>query len=160
MTETEVDQVVLDIVRKFTSKEVTPRSRFDTDLRVNEVGRQMLFASVAEAFKARGVSLPSHGFYQSNFLACPTPGDVCAAIRAKAFAPPGTKPKTAPAPAPDVAAPAPGAAAPAPSADTPAAAGTEASAPEATARAKKSTPTRKKTAVKKSSKPTTRRRPN
>ena len=86
MTETEVEQLVLDSVRRYTAKDsVGLGSRFEADLRLSEAARGMLFASLAQAFSARGVSLPSHGFLQRDFLACPTPADVRDAIRQKVF---------------------------------------------------------------------------
>jgi hypothetical protein len=86
MTESEVEQVVLDVVRRYTQNEsATVNSRFAEDLHLSDVGRQMLFASVAQAFVARGLSLPSQKFYLADFLACPTPAHVRDAIRVKAF---------------------------------------------------------------------------
>jgi hypothetical protein len=86
MTESEVEQVVLNSVRKYTlNQSVTMESQFDADLKLTTPARQMLFAFVAEAFNARGVSLPSHGFYLSDFLACATPGAVRDVIVGKMF---------------------------------------------------------------------------
>ena len=86
MTESEVEQVVLDIVRRYTQNEsATVQSRFAQDLHLSDVGRQMLFGSLAQAFLARGVSLPSQRFYLSDFLACSTPAAARDAIRVKAF---------------------------------------------------------------------------
>jgi hypothetical protein len=86
MTEAEVEKVVLDSVRKYTRDETAAlEARFAEDLRMSDVARQMLFASLAQAFNARGVSLPSYGFWQKDFLACPTPAAAEAAIRAKVF---------------------------------------------------------------------------
>ena len=87
MTEAEVEQVVVEVVRQYTQNAAAgASSRFEEDLRLAEVARQMLFASVASAFAARGVSLPSRGFMLSQFLACPTPGAVRDAIRERVFA--------------------------------------------------------------------------
>ena len=96
MTEAEVEQVVLAVVRAYTQNEAAgPGSRFEGDLHLNEVSRQMLFASLAAAFSARGVSLPTHGYFLSNFLTCPTPASVRDAIRVKVFgAPEPSKPAT------------------------------------------------------------------
>ena len=108
MTDSEVEQVVLDVVRKYTSNESAGAgSRFEQDLRLSAAARGMLFASLAQAFAARGVSLPGHQFYLSNFLTCPTPAAVCDAIRAKVFgaatpkAAEGPAPATPPAPGPE-----------------------------------------------------------
>jgi hypothetical protein len=111
MTEAEVDGLVLDTVRRYTGNQTAGAdARFDKDLRLSDVGRQNLFASLAQAFAAKGLPLPSHGFYQSDFLACPTPAAVGDAIRAKAFgraAPVKRQAEAAPAPAqPQPAAPA------------------------------------------------------
>lgn len=93
MTEAEVEDVVVETVRRYTLNDgVTAASRFEADLRLSEAGRQMLFASLAQAFAARGVGLPSQGFYLTDFLACPTPAAAGAAIRAKVF---GTTPTPA-----------------------------------------------------------------
>ena len=86
MTEAEVETLVLETVRRYTAKDaVAPGSDFEADLRLSAAARQMLFASLAQAFSARGLSLPSHGFLQRDFLACPTPAAVRDAIRAKVF---------------------------------------------------------------------------
>jgi hypothetical protein len=94
MTEAEVEQVVLAAVRAYTLNEAAgPDSRFEADLHLNKVSRQMLFASLAAAFSARGVSLPSRGYFLSDFLTCPTPASVRDAIRVKVFrAPEPSKP--------------------------------------------------------------------
>ena len=77
---------MLDVVRRHTQNDsVTRDARFDRDLRLSDASRQMLWASMAQAFAARGVSLPSYRFYLSDFLACPTPGAVGDAIRARVF---------------------------------------------------------------------------
>ena len=82
MTEAEVERVVLDVVRQYTQNESAgASSRFEQDLRLGAVARQMLFASLASAFTARGVSLPSRGFMLSEFLACPTPAAVRDTVR-------------------------------------------------------------------------------
>jgi len=86
MTESEVEQVVLNSVRKYTlNQSVTMESQFDADMNLTAPAKQMLFAFVAEAFNARGVSLPSHGFYLSDFVACATPGAVRDAVIGKMF---------------------------------------------------------------------------
>jgi hypothetical protein len=105
MTESEVEALVLETVRRYTANDaVVASSRFEADLRLSEAARQMLFASLAQAFAARGWSLPSHGFLQGDFLACTTPGEARDAIRRKVFgAPISTKPARAPAPPPAVA---------------------------------------------------------
>ena len=107
MTESEVESLVLDVVRRHTQNDaVTPDAHFDRDLRLSEPGRQMLWASMAQAFAARGVSLPSQRFYLSDFLTCPTPAAVRDAIREKVFR--VTPPKSAePAAAPPAPAPTP-----------------------------------------------------
>lgn len=93
MTEAEVEQVVLDTVRRFTLNEAaTSASQFERDLRLSDTGRQMLFASLVQAFAARGVGMPSQGFYLAEFLACPTAAAVGLAIRARVF---GTPPAPA-----------------------------------------------------------------
>ena len=84
MTEPEVEKVVLDTVRRYTLNDSAGvDSRFEQDLRMSEVGRQMLFASMAQAFSARGTSLASNGFFLRDFLACPTPAAVRDVIRQK-----------------------------------------------------------------------------
>ena len=86
MTDSEAEPMVLDVVRRHTQNDsVTRDARFDRDLRLGDASRQMLWASMAQAFAARGVSLPSYRFYLSDFLACPTPGAVGDAIRARVF---------------------------------------------------------------------------
>ena len=86
MTDSEAESLVLDVVRRHTQNDsVTRDARFDRDLRLSDASRQMLWASMAQAFAARGVSLPSYRFYLSDFLACPTPGAVGDAIRARVF---------------------------------------------------------------------------
>ena len=86
MTDSEAEPLVLDVVRRHTQNDsLTRDARFDRDLRLSDASRQMLWASMAQAFAARGVSLPSYRFYLSDFLACPTPGAVGDAIRAKVF---------------------------------------------------------------------------
>ena len=86
MTEAEVGQVVLETVRKYTMNDgAAPETRFEQDLRLGDAARQMLFASLAQAFSARGVSLPSHQFYLSDFVACPTPAAAAEAIRGRVF---------------------------------------------------------------------------
>jgi hypothetical protein len=99
MTETEVEKVVLDTLRKYTRDEaVSLEARFAEDLRLSDAARQMLFAQLAQAFDARGVSLPGHGFWQRDFLGCTTPAAAQAAIRAKIFARGGASRKASPAP--------------------------------------------------------------
>jgi hypothetical protein len=99
MTESEVETVLLDVVRKYTQNDaVTADARFDKDLHLSDAARQMLFASLAQAFAARGANLPSYRFYMSDFLTCPTPAAVRDAIRAKVFR--ATVPKAAAAAAP------------------------------------------------------------
>lgn len=86
MTDPEVELLVLDVVRRYTQNEsVAPGTRLDKDLHLSDAARQMLFASLAQAFAARGENLPERRFYLSDFLACPTPAAVRDAIRAKAF---------------------------------------------------------------------------
>ena len=86
MTDADVEALVLDAVRRYTGNPAAEAdSAFDRDLRLSDAGRQNLFASLAQAFAAKGLPLPSHGFYLSDFLACPTPAAVRDAIRAKAF---------------------------------------------------------------------------
>ena len=86
MTDPEVEPLVLDVVRRYTQNEsVAPDTRFDKDLHLSDAARQMLFASLAQAFAARGANLPSYKFYLSDFLTCPTPAAVRDAIRAKVF---------------------------------------------------------------------------
>ena len=86
MTEPEVEKVVLETVRRYTLNESAGvDARFAQDLGMSEVGRQNLFASMAQAFSARGASLPSNGFLLRDFLACPTPAAVRDAIREKLF---------------------------------------------------------------------------
>jgi hypothetical protein len=99
MTDTEVEQVVLDVVRQYTQNEsAAASSRFEEDLRLRERGREMLFASLASAFAARGVNLPSRGFMLSQFMSCPTPAAVRDGIREKVFgATPAARPAAAPA---------------------------------------------------------------
>ena len=98
MTDSEVEQVLLDVVRKYTSNESAGAgSRFEQDLRLGGAARGMLFASLAQAFAARSVSLPGHQFYLSNFLTCPTPAAARDAIRAKVFG--AATPKAAEGPA-------------------------------------------------------------
>lgn len=92
MTEAEVETLVLDAVRRYTGKDVAADARFDADLRLSAAAKGNLFASLAQAFAARGLSLPSHGFLQHDFLACPSPAAVRDAIREKAF---GVKPSAA-----------------------------------------------------------------
>ena len=99
MTDSEAEPLVLDVVRRHTQNDsLTRDARFDRDLRLSDASRQMLWASMAQAFAARGVSLPSYRFYLSDFLACPTPGAVGDAIRARVFR--VTPPKAAEPPAP------------------------------------------------------------
>jgi hypothetical protein len=104
MTDSEVDQLVLDVVRKYTTNEsAAAGSRFEQDLRLTEAARGMLFASLAQAFSARGVSLPGRLFYLSDFLTCPTPAAAADAIRAKVFgvgSPKAEAPAAAPIPTP------------------------------------------------------------
>jgi hypothetical protein len=89
MTEAEVEQVVLDVVRRYTQNDsVAASSRFESDLRQGELSRQRLFALLAESFTARGVSLPAHGFMLSDFLNCPTPAAVRDTIRSRVFGAP------------------------------------------------------------------------
>lgn len=86
MTDAEVESLVLETVRRYTTNEAAGiGSRFGADLRLSDAARQMLFASMAQAFAARGWSLPSHGFFQGDFLACATPAEVRDAIRQKVF---------------------------------------------------------------------------
>ena len=86
MTEGEVEPVLLDAVRRHTGNDaVTAQSRFQQDLRLSDAGRQMLFASLAQTFTARGVSLASHGFLMRDFLACATPAEAREAIVGKVF---------------------------------------------------------------------------
>ena len=86
MTEAEVERAVLEAVRRFTLNEsAAVRSRFEQDLRLGAASRQMLFASIAEAFAARGVSLPGHQFLLTDFLACDTPAAAAEAIRGKVY---------------------------------------------------------------------------
>jgi hypothetical protein len=105
MTDSEVEPLVLDVVRRYTQNEsASADSDFKKDLRLSDAGREMLWASLAQAFAAHGANLPSYRFYLSDFLACPTPAAVRDAIRAKVFK--VAMPKSAEAPA--ATAPAPG----------------------------------------------------
>jgi hypothetical protein len=98
MTDPEVEPLVLDVVRRYTQNDsVSADSDFRKDLRLSDTGREMLWASLAQAFAARGANLPSYRFYLSDFLTCPTPAAVRDAIRAKVFK--VTPPKAADAPA-------------------------------------------------------------
>ena len=101
MTDPEVEPLVLDIVRRYTQNEsVSADSDFKKDLRLSDAGREMLWASLAQAFAAHGANLPSYRFYLSDFLTCPTPAAVRDAIRAKVFKveiPKAAKAATAPA---------------------------------------------------------------
>ena len=82
MGEFDLETVVLDIVRKKTAQpSAGPRSRFVEDLGLSENGRNALFAFLVEAFTARGLNLPSRGFFLTNFLACATPAEVHSAIK-------------------------------------------------------------------------------
>jgi hypothetical protein len=147
MTEAEVEPLVLDAVRRYSGNDaVTAQSRFQQDLRMSDAGRQMLFASLAQTFTARGVSLASNGFLMRDFLACATPADVREAVVAKVFgraviparkptSPPASATASSPAPAP----------ASAPAAEVPAVTAAPAKA-KATARRK---PVAKKVAPKK-----------
>ena len=79
---------------------------------MSELGRQSLFAYLVEAFNAKGVSLPSRGFFLSAFMPCTSPADVQSAISSRVFGkatgPAGGKPqvlKSAQAPAATVVAP-------------------------------------------------------
>ena len=86
MMPSEVEPLVLDVVRRYTQNEsVAAETRFDKDLKLSDAARQMLFASMAQAFAARGANLPTYRFYLSDFLACPTPAAVRDAIREKVF---------------------------------------------------------------------------
>ena len=93
MTDAEVEALVLDAIRRYTANDAAGiDSRFEADLRLSDAARQMLFASMAQAFAAKGTSLPSHGFLQRDFLACGTPAEVRDSIREKVFGrAPGTK---------------------------------------------------------------------
>ena len=82
MGEFDLETVVLDVVRKQTGKpSAGPGSRFAEDLSLSDNGRNALFAFLVQAFSARGVNLPSRGFYLSQFMACETPGEVRSAIQ-------------------------------------------------------------------------------
>ena len=86
MTSSEVENLVLDAVKRHTLNEkVGGKTRFAEDLHLSATSRQMLFASMVESFNAKGVSLPSRGFFLSHFLTCQTPGDVQSALSAKVF---------------------------------------------------------------------------
>ena len=92
MTEAEVEAIVLETVRRYTLNDAAAAgSRFGPDLGLSDAGRQMLFASLAQAFAARGASLPSQRFYLADFLACPTPAAVVAAIRTRVFKTPAAR---------------------------------------------------------------------
>ena len=96
MTSSEVETLVLDAVKRHTlSEKVGGKTRFAEDLHLSETSRQMLFASMVESFNAKGVSLPSRGFFLSHFLTCRTPGDVQTALSAKVFAPAKSETKAA-----------------------------------------------------------------
>jgi hypothetical protein len=83
MAEVDLEPVVLDVIRKQTGQpSAGPRSRFAEDLGLSANGRNALFAFLVEAFSARGLNLPSRGFYLTDFLECATPADVLGAIRA------------------------------------------------------------------------------
>jgi hypothetical protein len=148
MTQADVEPVVLDAVRRYTADESAgPRSRFQQDLRLSDAGRQMLFASLAQTFLARGVSLASHGFLLRDFLACATPADVREAVVARVFGkavlPPRAKSAVPPAIAP--------AAAPPPEVPAKTSAGAKAKAPAKAPRkpaAKKGGPRAARTAAK------------
>src|SRR5256885_1110209 len=106
MMDAEVEPLVLDVVRRYTQNEsVAPEVCFDKDLHLSDAARQMLFASLARAFAARGTTLPSYKFSLSDFLTCPTPAAVRDAIRETVFrvTPPkaGEPAATKPAPAAD-----------------------------------------------------------
>jgi hypothetical protein len=117
MGEFDLEALVLEVVRKHTGRsEAGAGSRFERDLGLSENGRNALFAFLVEAFSARGVNLPSRGFFLSHFRDCQTPGDVQSAIRDTLS---GVKKKSTPAPRP----------APTASAATPAAAHAAAPAP-------------------------------
>jgi hypothetical protein len=97
MTDPEVEPLVLDVVRRYTQNEsAAADSDFKKDLRLSDAARQMLFASLAQAFAARGANLPSYRFYLTDFLTCPTPAAVRDAIRAKVFKVSAPKPAAAP----------------------------------------------------------------
>jgi hypothetical protein len=82
MADFDLDALVLDTVRRQTDNaSAAAGSRFVEDLGLSENGRKTLFAFLVETFTARGVNLPSRGFFQTDFLACPTPAAVQAAIR-------------------------------------------------------------------------------
>jgi hypothetical protein len=118
MADFDLDALVLDTVRRQTDNaSAAAGSRFVEDLGLSENGRKTLFAFLVETFTARGVNLPSRGFFQTDFLACPTPAAVQAAIRealtggrkkpaanaktpAKPAVPPAAAPARAPAPVP------------------------------------------------------------
>jgi hypothetical protein len=118
MADFDLDALVLDTVRRQTDNaSAAAGSRFAEDLGLSENGRKTLFAFLVETFTARGVNLPSRGFFQTDFLACPTPAAVQAAIRealtggrkkpagnakmsAKPALPPAAAPARTPAPVP------------------------------------------------------------
>jgi len=105
MTDSEVEPLVLDVVRRYTQNEsAAADSDFKKDLRLSDAGREMLWASLAQAFAAHGANLPTYRFYLSDFLTCPTPAAVRDAIRAKVFK--VAAPKASPAPVPVPPAPA------------------------------------------------------
>ena len=101
MTESEVETVVLSTVRRFASDDgIVAKARFKEDLHMSELGRQSLFAYLVEAFNAKGVSLPSRGFFLSAFMPCTSPADVQSAIsrlfdKPKGAAGAGAKPQAA-----------------------------------------------------------------
>ena len=87
MTQEEVETVVLETVRRYSPNgKASEETRIEKDLRLTELARQRLFASLVEAFNARGTNLPSRGYFLSNFNACPTVADVQSAICAALFA--------------------------------------------------------------------------
>ena len=82
MGEFDLDALVVDTVRRQTGNaSAGPKSRFAEELRLSENGRKTLFAFLVEAFSARGLNLPARGFYQSNFLALSTVGELQNAVR-------------------------------------------------------------------------------
>src|SRR5688572_12722557 len=86
MTEEESDKLVLDTMSRYAGGGAgRPEARFVEDLRLSDMARQGIFAHLAESFSARGVSLPSRGFYLKDFLACTSPGDVQSTIRSRVF---------------------------------------------------------------------------
>jgi hypothetical protein len=109
MTQEEVETLVLETVRRYSPNgKASEDTRIEKDLRLTELARQRLFASLVEAFNARGTNLPSRGYYLSNFNACPTVADVQSAINAALFTKSAPKGKGAhaahapkPAPAPE-----------------------------------------------------------